>query len=55
MKKIKMFKSKKKKREEKVVKEIAVLMEKLEKNEITGQELNQELERLLYEVRMGKI
>lgn len=59
--KINMFKSRKqkrddekKKREEAISKELGMIIERLQKNEITGQQLNQEIERLLYEVRMGK-
>ena len=61
MMKINMFKSRKqkrddekKKREEAISKELGMIIERLQKNEITGQQLNQEIERLLYEVRMGK-
>lgn len=44
-----------KEREKIVVKRITELTEKLQNNEITGGEMVQALEELLYNVRMGKI
>jgi len=49
------IKSKQKKREEIVVKQVAELIEKLQKGEIDGKELNYGLEELLFEIRIGKI
>lgn len=48
-------KDKQKEREKIVVKRIAEIIKKLQDNEITGGEMVQELEELLYNVRMGKI
>lgn len=46
---------KQKEREEIVVKRIDEIIKKLQDNEITSGEMVQELEELLYNVRMGKI
>lgn len=46
---------KQREREKVVVKQITELTEKLQNNEITGQEMIYALEELLYDVRTGKI